>query len=45
MFETKLLKDASFTGVFLSDLIRNVLEDFGLDKNIVQLLPTDRMFI
>ncbi|RYE09484.1 MAG: aldehyde dehydrogenase family protein, partial [Sphingobacteriaceae bacterium] len=37
--------DASFTNVFLSDLIRAVLEDFGLDKNIVQLLPTDRKFI
>lgn len=37
--------DASFTNVFLSDLIGDVLEDFGLDKNIVQLLPTDRKFI
>ena len=37
--------DASFTNVFLSELIRNVLEDFGLDKNIVQLLPTERKFI
>ncbi|MGI4804643.1 MAG: glutamate-5-semialdehyde dehydrogenase [Janthinobacterium lividum] len=37
--------DASFTNVFLSDLIREVLADFGLDKNIVQLLPTDRKFI
>ncbi len=37
--------DASFTNVFLAELIRNVLEDFGLDKNIVQLLPTDRKFI
>ncbi len=37
--------DASFTNVFLSELIRGVLEDFGLDKNIVQLLPTDRKFI
>lgn len=37
--------DASFTNVFLSELIRAVLEDFGLDKNIVQLLPTDRKFI
>ncbi len=37
--------DASFTNVFLAKLIRQVLEDFGLDKNIVQLLPTDRKFI
>jgi glutamate-5-semialdehyde dehydrogenase len=37
--------DASFTNVFLAELIRNVLEDFGLDKNIVQLLPTERKFI
>lgn len=37
--------DASFTNVFLTGLIRDVLEDFGLDKNIVQLLPTDRKFI
>lgn len=37
--------DASFTNVFLAELIRNVLSDFGLDKNIVQLLPTDRKFI
>ncbi len=37
--------DASFTNVFLAALIRQVLEDFGLDKNIVQLLPTDRKFI
>ena len=37
--------DASFTNVFLAELIRTVLEDFGLDKNIVQLLPTDRKFI
>jgi glutamate-5-semialdehyde dehydrogenase len=37
--------DASFTNVFLAELIRDVLEDFGLDKNIVQLLPTDRKFI
>jgi len=37
--------DASFTNVFLAELIRAVLEDFGLDKNIVQLLPTDRKFI
>ena len=37
--------DASFTNVFLVSLIRKVLEDFGLDQNIVQLLPTDRKFI
>ncbi len=37
--------DASFTNVFLASLIRKVLQDFGLDKNIVQLLPTDRKFI
>jgi glutamate-5-semialdehyde dehydrogenase len=37
--------DASFTNVFLAELIRGVLADFGLDKNIVQLLPTDRKFI
>ncbi|RYE08081.1 MAG: glutamate-5-semialdehyde dehydrogenase, partial [Sphingobacteriaceae bacterium] len=37
--------DAVFTNVFLSDLIREVLADFGLHKNIVQLLPTDRKFI
>ena len=37
--------DASFTNVFLVSLIRNVLKDFSLDKNIVQLLPTDRKFI
>ncbi|MGI4750467.1 MAG: glutamate-5-semialdehyde dehydrogenase [Janthinobacterium lividum] len=37
--------DASFTNVFLAELIRDVLADFGLDKNIVQLLPTDRKFI
>lgn len=37
--------DASFTNVFLSGLIRAVLADYGLDQNIVQLLPTDRKFI
>lgn len=37
--------DASFTNVFLVSLIQNVLENFGLDQNIVQLLPTDRKFI
>ena len=37
--------DASFTNVFLVSLIRKVLEGFGLDQNIVQLLPTDRKFI
>lgn len=37
--------DASFTNIFLLGLIREVLTDFGLDKNIVQLLPTDRKFI
>jgi len=37
--------DASFTNVFLAKLIRDVLEDFDLDKNIVQMLPTDRKFI
>jgi glutamate-5-semialdehyde dehydrogenase len=37
--------DAAFTNVFLVSLIRQVLQDFGLDQNIVQLLPTDRKFI
>ena len=37
--------DASFTNVFLVSLIQKVLEGFGLNQNIVQLLPTDRKFI
>lgn len=37
--------DAWFTNSYLVALIRAVLGDFGLDANVVQLLPTDRELV
>ena len=35
-------KDAEFTNIAIVDIIKDVLEDFGLNKDIVTLLPADR---
>lgn len=37
--------DAFFTNTCLVSLIRNVLRDFKVNENIVQLLPADRKFM
>ncbi len=37
--------DAAYTNLILVKLITDVLEQVGLSKNIVQLLPTDRKFV
>lgn len=37
--------DAFFSNTCLVSIIQEVLEEFGLDTNIVQLFPTDRKFI
>lgn len=37
--------DAFYTNIVLVDLIRSVLLEFELDKNIVQLLPVDRKHV
>lgn len=38
-------QDAQDTNQYLAGLIRSVLEEYGLDKNIVQQLPADRKYI
>jgi glutamate-5-semialdehyde dehydrogenase len=38
-------QDAQHTNRYVVGLIRSVLEEFGLDKNIVQQLPADRKYI
>ncbi len=37
--------DAAYTNAILVDIIQSVLEDAGVDKHVVQLLPTDRKFV
>lgn len=37
--------DAFFSNTILVSLIRNVLQEFGLDHNMVTLFPTDRKYI
>lgn len=37
--------DATYTNQILVEIIQTVLEDAGVSKNIVQLLPTDRKFV
>lgn len=37
--------DALYTNEVLVGIIQSVLEGFGVDKDIVQLLPTDRKFV
>lgn len=37
--------DAFYTNIVLVDLIREVLLEFGVDANAVQLLPTDRSLV
>lgn len=37
--------DALYTNDILVRIIQSVLGEFGIDKNIVQLLPTDRKFV
>lgn len=38
-------QDAHHTNLFVVSLIRQVLEAYGLDKNVVQQLPADRKYI
>lgn len=38
-------KEANFSNLCLVGLIHGVLEEFGIDKNAVLLLPTDRKFV
>lgn len=38
-------KEANFSNLCLIGLIHSVLEEFGVDKNAVLLLPTDRKFV
>ncbi|MFN3848342.1 MAG: glutamate-5-semialdehyde dehydrogenase [Spirosomataceae bacterium] len=38
-------KEANFSNLCLVGLIHSVLEEFGVDKNAVLLLPTDRKFV
>lgn len=37
--------DARYTNDILVRIIQSVLDEFGVDKNVVQLLPTDRKFV
>jgi glutamate-5-semialdehyde dehydrogenase len=37
--------DAFFTNTILVSIIQDVLKDFGIDENMVQLLPADRKFM
>lgn len=37
--------DAQYTNEILVEVIQSVLEQVGVNKNIVQLLPTDRKFV
>jgi glutamate-5-semialdehyde dehydrogenase len=38
-------KEANYSNLVIVDMIHQVLEEFGIDKNAVQLLPTDRKFV
>lgn len=38
-------QDAYYTNLFIVSLIQGVLDEFGLDKHIVQQLPADRKYI
>ncbi len=38
-------KEANFSNLCIIELIHQVLKEFGIDKNAVQLLPTDRKFV
>lgn len=37
--------DAEFTNLILVDILHQVLSEFGLSKDLIQLLPVDRIFV